>query len=144
MPSNTEICFLDDVFYPDMNNEKIYYINLKPYIYDIELDIMIDRFLKSNICIIQDPILCKTQFLKNTEKYNYIYTEKSNMEYSVDKVISKKILHHLHTFFNKYYTNATEQPSTENKHQTKKHLIKNQINKKELTSKNKTLKKIKI
>ena len=92
MPPNTEICFLDDVFYPDMKNEKIYYINLKPYIYDIELDTMINRFLKSNICIIDDPNLCKKQILNTSEKYNYIYTEKSNIEYSVDKVISIKLV----------------------------------------------------
>ena len=29
---DTEICFLDDVYYPDMSNDKIYYINVKPYI----------------------------------------------------------------------------------------------------------------
>lgn len=145
MPPNTEICFLDDVFYPDMKNEKIYYINLKPYIYDIELDTMIDRFLKSNICIIDDPNLCKKQILNTSEKYNYIYTEKSNIEYSVDKVISKKILHHLHIFFNKPIINVTDITFTENKNQsknqTKKQLIKNQIHKKQVTNKNKTVKR---
>ena len=101
MPPNTEICFLDDVFYPDMSNEKIYYINLKPYIYDLELDTMIDRFLNANICSISDPTLCREQIMSVAKKYNYIYLAKSATEFNVDKIISKKILHHLHTFFNK-------------------------------------------
>jgi len=101
MPPNTEICFLDDVFYPDMSNEKIYYINLKPYIYDLELDTMIDRFLNANICSIVDPTLCREQILNVAKKYHYIYLAKTPIEFNVDKIVSKKILHHLHTFFNK-------------------------------------------
>ncbi len=101
MPPNTEICFLDDVFYPDMSNEKIYYINLKPYIYDLEFDTMIDRFLNANICSISDPTLCREQILNVAKKYHYIYLDKSAAEFNVDKIVSKKILHHLHTFFNK-------------------------------------------
>ena len=37
VPEETEICFLDDVYYPDMRNDKIYYINVKPYIYNLDL-----------------------------------------------------------------------------------------------------------
>jgi hypothetical protein len=102
MPDNTEICFLDDVFYPDMNNEKIYYINIKPYIYDLELDTMVDRFIGSNICKIDDTLKCKEQILGFSNKFHYIYTKKSSIEYNVDKVLSKKILQHLHLFFGKY------------------------------------------
>ncbi len=101
MPPNTEICFLDDVFYPDMSNEKIYYINLKPYIYDLELDTMVDRFLNANICTIADTTLCREQIMNVAKKYHYIYLAKSAAEFNVDKIVSKKILHHLHTFFNK-------------------------------------------
>ena len=138
MPPNTEICFLDDVFYPDMKNEKIYYINLKPYIYDIELDKMIERFLKSNICIINDKKLCREEILKNSEKYNYIYREKTNIEYNIDKIISKKILNHLNTFFN---ITSIEYSSEDIKHQSKKNITKNKINKKYSNNKNKTVKR---
>ena len=31
LPEDTQICFLDDVYYPDMINDRIYYINVKPY-----------------------------------------------------------------------------------------------------------------
>ena len=55
IPEHTQICFLDDVFYPDMKNENIYYINIKPYVYDLQFDIMIKRLLKSDIINIDVP-----------------------------------------------------------------------------------------
>jgi hypothetical protein len=56
LPVNAEICFLDDSFYPEMTNDNIYYINVKPYYYDIKFEIMIDKFLDNNVSknIIQD------------------------------------------------------------------------------------------
>jgi hypothetical protein len=101
LPVNTQICFLDDVFYPDMSNEKIYYINVKPYIYDLEFNEMITRMLNSGIlgAEIDNPTYCREFILTFMKKYNYIYVEKTNEVQNVDKIVSKKILQHLHTFF---------------------------------------------
>lgn len=101
LPEDTQICFLDDVFYPDMNNEKIYYINVKPYTHDLDFNDMTNRFLNSNIlgAGIDDPTYCREFILEFLKKYNYIYVSKNNETQNVDKIISKKILQHLHTFF---------------------------------------------
>ncbi len=125
IPENTEICFLDDVFYPDMSNDKIYYINLKPYIYDLELSTMIDRFLNANIIKIPDPTLCREQLLKTMNKYHYIYVAKGTLEHNVDVALSKKILHHLHLFFNhNLENNNTKKYATKIKNKTIKKLKK--------------------
>lgn len=101
VPENTQICFLDDVFYPDMSNEKIFYINVKPYIYDLEFNDMITRFLNSGIIAAGeiDPTSCREYILSYMKRYNYIYVEKKQNTQEVDKVLSKRILFHLHTFF---------------------------------------------
>jgi len=101
LPENTQICFLDDVFYPDMSNEKIYYINVKPYIHDLEFNDMINRFLNSDILVsgIDDPTYCREFILTFMKRYNYIYVVKNNETQNVDKIISKKILQHIHNFF---------------------------------------------
>lgn len=101
VPEETEICFLDDVYYPDMSNEKIYYINVKPYIYDLAFDDMISRFQKSNIlgAEVGDPTYCREFILAFMKKYNYIYVGKNDETQNVDKIVSKKILQHLHLFF---------------------------------------------
>jgi hypothetical protein len=103
LPKETQICFLDDVFYPEMSNEKLYYINVKPYIYDLNLDEMINRFIKSGI-LVEEPSLCK-DFLKSyMEKYTYIYVGKTREAQNLDKIVSKKILQHLQTFLNSPYS----------------------------------------
>lgn len=100
LPEHTQICFLDDVFYPDMSNEKIYYINVKPYIYDLDFNEMITRFLNGHILTqIDDPTYCREFILQYLKKYNYIYVDKNTETHNVDKIVSKKILQHLHNFF---------------------------------------------
>ena len=101
LPEDTEICFLDDVFYPDMSNEKIYYINVKPYIHDLEFNDMITRFINSDILSAgdADPTYCREFILEFMKRYNYIYVGKSEATQNVDKIISKQILNHLHLFF---------------------------------------------
>ena len=37
IPDTTQICFLDDVFHPKMENPNVYYINVKPYTYDLHI-----------------------------------------------------------------------------------------------------------
>ena len=49
IPIDTEICFIDDYLYPDMAHDNIYYINIKPYIQDINFDEMLLRFKNSEI-----------------------------------------------------------------------------------------------
>ena len=100
IPENTHICFLDDVFYPDMSNENIYYINVKPYVHDLDFNEMITRFLNSGINgLIDDPTSCRGHILAFMKRYNYIYVGKTGPAQEVDKVVSKKILQHLHIFF---------------------------------------------
>ena len=42
-----QVCFLDDVFHPEMETEQVYYINVKPYSRELPIDDMIDRFMKN-------------------------------------------------------------------------------------------------
>lgn len=107
IPETTEICFLDDVFHPGMVDDRVYYINLKPYTHDLPFEIMIERFIKSGI--IEELELDTntntidfTQYmLTHMKKYRHTYVEKTKEAQSVDKVLSKKILQHLQAFFNK-------------------------------------------
>ena len=49
IPIDAEICFIDDYFYPEMANDNIYYINIKPYYYDLKFEYMIKKFNESEI-----------------------------------------------------------------------------------------------
>jgi len=100
---DTDICFLDDKYHPGMSNDKIYYINIKPYIHDLSFDEMIDRFENSNIMTLENSNNSfKTFMLNFLKKYNYTFTKKTKEAQNVDKILSKKIMHHLHIFFDKF------------------------------------------
>lgn len=99
LPLNTQICFLDDVFYPDMSNDNIYYINVKPYTYDLAFEDMIKRLLNSEAFVINNKKECKEFILEFLKQYNYIFVEKEKDALNIDVIVSKKILHHLHIFF---------------------------------------------
>ena len=104
IPPNSEICFLDDTYYPEMSNEHIYYINVKPYIHDLDFAEMIQRFWNSKILL--------TGFFKRESReefeikmnrifkpYDYLVIPKTTEETNIDKIVSKQILIHLEEFF---------------------------------------------
>ena len=103
LPLHAEICFIDDNYFPDMHNKNVYYINLKPYVYDINFEKMIDIFLNSEIgnrLIAVEKFNEFEKFMKNEfTLYNYTLIKKNEEEYKVDCIISKQILIHLKDFF---------------------------------------------
>lgn len=104
IPHNTQICFVDDTFYPEMSNDNVYYINIKPYIHSLSFEIMIDRFCESdNILISEIEIENRDQFKKfmlgMMSSFIYEVNNKTEYEISVDKILTKKILEHLKVFF---------------------------------------------
>lgn len=121
VPENTQICFLDDVFYPDMTNDRIYYINVKPYIYDLNFDVMINRLLSNKILSVHlgDKTYCREFLYTYLKKYKYIFVEKKHETQNLDKIVSKKILQHLQIFFK---TNIFQPPTNKTK---KNRIIKN-------------------
>lgn len=101
IPETTQICFIDDVFHPGMSNDNIYYIHIKPYTYDLPFDTIVDRFVASGLLPIDSPTSMKEAIIVGMKRYAYTYVEKSPLEHEIDAMLSKKILHHLQTFFNR-------------------------------------------
>jgi hypothetical protein len=129
LPANTEVCFLDDVLYPEMSGKNIYYIKVNPYTYNIPFDTMIQRFLTSEIGkkIIIDKKNFTSYMSTYMSQYAYTYVEKSADEYEIDKIITKKTMFHLQTFFNKHWKDSD--------------INKNYTSKKKLHTRSKTLKR---
>ncbi len=123
LPENIEICFIDDVYHDGMNNDKVYYINVKPYHYKLDINTMIKQYLNSKL---GKDVKNKEEFVRhmNNEfiKYNFNTDAKNKQEQEIDEIIGKRILQHLKEYFN------------ENKNKTLKN--KNKLKK----NKNKTLK----
>jgi hypothetical protein len=109
IPANAEICFLDDVFHPGMVNENIYYINIKPYYYDLKFNEMIHKFMNSNCGknLINDNDNFEKIMNDEFKRYNYNCLDKNLKEYEIDKVLGKQIMTHLQEFFNNSSKNKT-------------------------------------
>jgi len=111
VPANAEICFLDDSFYPDMTNDNIYYINVKPYVYDLKLEDMIKKFKESDhgkTIIGEDKDNEFHNFMTvDFKRYKYTVVEKGSKEYEIDRILGKQIVLHLQEFFNKSNKNHT-------------------------------------
>ena len=100
IPSNSEICFIDDVYYSNMVDDNVYYIKLNPYIYNLPFHVMIERFINSKYGNKLTNINDFTEIMNNyINKYNFVYSKKNEKDYELDKIISKKIMLHLQTFF---------------------------------------------
>ena len=127
IPSTAEICFLDDNYYPEMANDNIYYINVKPYYYYLNFDYMITKFVECDYG--KKMIDEKQKFIEfmcaDFKRYKYEYIEKNKHDYELDKIIGKQILIHLQDFFNKSVKNKTRRTSFNKKSRTIKNF--NQI-----------------
>jgi hypothetical protein len=109
IPIDAEICFIDDCLYPEMEHDNIYYINIKPYYYDLDFEYMLSVFKQSNIgkSIINDDNDFDTLMNEHIKLFKYSYVPKDPKEYEVDKILGKHIVSHLHTFFNRSNKNRT-------------------------------------
>ena len=106
IPETTDICFLDDVFHPGMVDDKIYYINIKPYVHDLPFEVMIGRFINSGILKEEITANFKQDMLNYMKRYHHDFVEKTNEAQNIDKILSKKIMHHLQVFFDKRTNNT--------------------------------------
>lgn len=102
LPEKTQICFIDDVYYEHMDN--VYYIKVNPYIHNISINIMVNRFLNSNISneigITKYNHTKFVDFLREKiTQYRYSYKPKNMDEYDIDKIVTKQLMVLLQEFF---------------------------------------------
>lgn len=122
IPNDTEICFIDDFFYPEMAHDNIYYINIKPYYYDLRFEDMIKTLSESEIGkkLIGNDNEFENLMTEHIKIYKYEVIEKDEKEYEVDKVLGKHIISHLQLFFNYSPKNRTTKNRADRKNKTVK------------------------
>ena len=122
LPSDTEICFLDDVYHPKMVDERVYYIKLQAYHSYIPFHTFVVRFLNSALyrdvfdkfaipsitpgtsSVAKKQIISieiHNLFVKyaNISEYDAKAQQQKIYPREIDEIISKYILYHLQQFF---------------------------------------------
>jgi hypothetical protein len=99
LPRDIEICFVDDLFHPKMEEDNVYYIHVKAYKHYIPTSALVDRYMNSHL--VKD--VKNKEELRNflTSRLKYNIPEKNKEEQDVDVIVSKKLLEHIKEFFNK-------------------------------------------
>lgn len=82
---DANICFFDDKFHENMLNDKVLYINIKPYNYNISFETLIKKFYISNL------ILFNNKNYNDFFKYIIKYTNDYNLEFINKPIIEKKM-----------------------------------------------------
>lgn len=135
IPINTEICFIDDNFFPEMSNEYIYYINIKPYYYILSNDEIVNRLLNSKYFKLFklniknkyfNDIDFKLNLIEKMNKYNFNISIKDLEDYELDKIIGKYVIEHLNIFFSKNKNNTYKKKNF-NTNKTRKLIIQESI-----------------
>ncbi len=120
IPSHAEVCFLDDVYYPEMSNKKVFYINLKPYTHDLSINEILKRFMASSEYnkLITQKINFKKCMIDYFNQFLFNVQNKTKEDTHVDTVISREIMTHLQEFFNRSVKNKIKK---NNKRRTNRH-----------------------
>lgn len=122
IPQNTQICFIDDTYFPEMHSEEVYYIKIKPYTYSLNSETIANRLKKSDL-IDKLSGLEKTEFISFLKEKSIANSlkPKSMKEFELDKIITKEIMNHIELFFNSHQ----KYPAThfDSIHKTKKRKV---------------------
>ena len=108
VPKKTEICFIDNTYYDKMKNDKVYYIQPKPYYHKMKTYEIINRFVNSNFVNLCNTTITRT--ILKTECSDFLYewfiknkslntSVKSDNEVEIDLAVSKQMMYHIREFF---------------------------------------------
>jgi hypothetical protein len=102
LPKETQICFLDDQDHPRMERDNVYYIHIKPYVRTMTFGRAAARLHDRGLTHLLTP----TQKRLLTDEITGLGVlfpqddvDSAEFELEVDKVVGKRILHHLQSFF---------------------------------------------
>jgi hypothetical protein len=93
LPKSTQICFIDNSYFPNMKNERVYYIQPRSYHHNLSFDEIIQRITNTNLGIDID-ISSSTNVLKYNSS-NVIKKQSRNY----DIFVAQKIMYHIKDFF---------------------------------------------
>jgi len=97
IPRTSEICFIDDRHFENMETGRVYYIQPKPYIHMMLTSDIISRLCQSNIVDSLDRNVME-KYLSG-KFINHNTTLKPTSEIAIDRIVSQKLMFHIQEFF---------------------------------------------
>jgi len=117
LPSNSQICFIDDQTHNEMYSENVLYINLKPYSHNTNFITLASRTYDKMYTYFPDN-KSKEDFIdyiaSNTQNYKLEYLNKSKVEYNIEQVFGNVLLKKIDAFLNSKPRNFTKKNRNNN------------------------------
>ena len=119
LPSNTKVCFLDDIYHDEMVNDNVFYIKIEPYHHNEDYMKMCDFFYKKHNELFKNLLISdyKKYIYNNTSNHNLHNINKSKLQKNIEYLLTSEILKMINDFFkdiqkketykNKNYNNKT-------------------------------------
>lgn len=97
LPRTSEICFIDDRYFENMESGRVYYIQPKPYYHKLLTSEIISRICKSKLIKEIDRNILQKYL---NDKFTYVnHIPKSLDEITTDRTVSQKLMFHIQEFF---------------------------------------------
>lgn len=123
LPSNTKVCFLDDVYHEEMVNDNVLYINIKPYHHNENYNIMCERFYKKNKKLFFTNLREYQNFINlNTSNHNLNALNKPTTQKKIEYLFTNHIINEINNFF-KMRENYTKKNKKFQKNHKKTHKL---------------------
>lgn len=111
LPISTEICFIDNKYFPEMKNERVYYIQPFSYYHDLLIDEVVHRLVNSELWLNNmdiyhdgnDDIECVNDIHRFFQRASGGVNTQKIRKLNFDMQVSKKIMYHIKEFF--YFPN---------------------------------------
>lgn len=95
---STNICFLDDVYHEKMHTTDVYYLNVKPYVYNFTSKEFAERYYYAfNLTINKNNFI--NDIINKMKNYRVNQTKNSKKLINIDKIISKQTFIFVKEFF---------------------------------------------
>tara|TARA_B100000902_G_scaffold399237_2_gene469195 strand:+ start:7693 stop:8481 length:789 start_codon:yes stop_codon:yes gene_type:complete len=100
LPTNTKVCFLDDVYHEEMVNDNVLYINIEPYHHNENYSYMCERFYKKNRNLFNTSLREYQYFIHlNTSNHNLNALNKPNRQKNIEYLFTNHIINEINKFF---------------------------------------------
>jgi len=93
---SADICFIDDLEYPDMKSAKVYYICPRPHIHNLSTNTIIKRVIHASW--IRPGLLSNESFWRSWFHIHRYNRRRGYIDLELDLQVSQKIIYHLREF----------------------------------------------
>tara|TARA_B100000900_G_scaffold61011_1_gene46445 strand:- start:1634 stop:2422 length:789 start_codon:yes stop_codon:yes gene_type:complete len=124
LPTNTKVCFIDDIYHEEMIHDNVFYINIEPYHHNEDYMKLCEFFYRRHHTLFFGLSLekYKKYIFNNTYNHNLNHLNKSSLQKNIEYLLTGEIL----KMINEFFKDSTSKKTCKNKTYISKNKTKKQ------------------